>query len=97
MDAFNAHVDAHAAGYVRELAEACAIVSVSSDPARRPDTIRMMHVVAEKIIAMGGTATLNPNPLGRQAQPDGSSLDLPPILTGAYPATPVPNLKTILM
>jgi len=97
MEALYAHVDAHRDAYVNELSEAVAVRSVSSDPARRADTLRMMDLVRDKIVALGGAAELQPNPMGTQPQPDGTELPLPGILTGCYPATPVAGLKTILV
>ena len=94
MDAFYSYVDANKATWVQRLAEAVAVQSVSSDPKRRPECIRMMELARDKLIALGGDAKLNP--IGDQAFPD-CTVPLPPILTGTYPATPVAGKKTVLV
>lgn len=72
-----AHIDANEAEWIRRLGEAVAIRSVSGDAARRPDTVRMMELVRDRISALGGDGKLVP--LGPQP---GSDLILPPLVTG---------------
>jgi acetylornithine deacetylase/succinyl-diaminopimelate desuccinylase-like protein len=95
MDAFHAYVDAHTATWVERLREAVAVDSVSSDPARRPQCVRMMEIARDHIVRLGGTAELNP--IGEQTFPSGETVPLPPIVTGCYPAVPDAAKKTVLV
>ena len=89
MDKFYQLVESNRDYYIKSLSEAVAIQSVSSDPSRRDDTIRMMSFAAEHLQRVGATdITLHPNPAGLQKQADGSTLPLPPILTACYGKDP---------
>eukprot|EP00126_Sphaerothecum_destruens_P009139 Sdes_comp20437_c1_seq1m14594 len=66
--------------YVKRLAEAVAIPSVSSDPERRNECIRMMHYTSEIIQNLGGKTRLVD--LGKQNFEDGSVKPLPPVILG---------------
>jgi acetylornithine deacetylase/succinyl-diaminopimelate desuccinylase-like protein len=80
FEKFKADIFARKAEMIKDLAEAVAIQSVSSDPARRPDTIKMMEVAADKIRALGGSAELHP--IGDEKP----GLPMPPILLGEIKA-----------
>lgn len=87
---FYDYVDAKREHWIERLAEAVAIESVSSDPARRPQVNRMMQWAVDEITRLGGTAELHA--LGEQAP----GLHLPPILTGRFDAG-TPGKPTVLL
>lgn len=73
-------IEQNAETYVGRLAEAVAIPSVSATPSLRSEVIRMSRYVQDWIVRLGGTCTCTP--LGPQTLPDGTIIELPPVLLG---------------
>jgi len=71
-------IDAKRGDFVERLREAVAIPSVSGDPKRRDDVVKMVHYAAGLIKKLGGQVDLRE--LGKQKLHDGTELPLPPIL-----------------
>lgn len=88
---FFAYVDAHRDQWIDRLAKAVAIESVSSDPARRGEVVKMMHSAKALIEGLGGSAELHP--LGEQSP----GLELPPIITGIIKAEDGDKKPTVLL
>lgn len=76
MEAFLQHVDANEARWIERLRAIVAVQSVSSDPARRGECVRMMELARDEIVALGGSAELQA--LGDEKP----GLPLPPLLVG---------------
>lgn len=81
---FYSYVDEHASTYVQRLATAVAIPSVSADPERRPDCLRMIAHVRNWMDKLGIDNELRP--LGQQAGRD--NLELPPVVVGRLGTDP---------
>ncbi|PVD33413.1 hypothetical protein C0Q70_04669 [Pomacea canaliculata] len=93
MEKLYQHVDNNKDRYVKRLADAVAIQSVSAWPEKRPEIRRMVEWTAELLRAQGGECTLKE--LGNQTLPDGTVLELPPALLGTLGNDP--NKKTLLV
>lgn len=68
--------------FVEKLREWVEVPSVSGWPDHRKDCILMMEFVAKELGKLGASIELCPNPLGTQTLPDGTKIDLPPIILG---------------
>ena len=90
MEKYFATVDNTSDHFVERLRKAVAIPSVSADPARRHDVVRMGEWLANELRGLG--ADVDVRPLGKQA---GSEVDLPPIILGRYGSDK--NKKTIMV
>ncbi|KAK6766705.1 hypothetical protein RB195_026157 [Necator americanus] len=86
-------IDARQDEFVKVLKEAVAIPSVSSDPDRRSDCVKMVMWVKKKLEGLGATVQIVE--AGKQTHPDGQTLDIPPILFGCLGNDP--NKKTVLV
>jgi len=95
MDTIFKHIDANQELYIKRLADAVAIESVSAEYERRPATIKMVEVCEQQLKDLGATTELYPNPCGTQTFPDGRTAALPPILLGRLGTDP--NKKTLLV
>ncbi|KAJ6587365.1 glutamate carboxypeptidase [Mycena sp. CBHHK59/15] len=73
------YIDANADAFIARLAEAVSIPSISGDPARRPDVIKMAHWLDAQLRAAGVTTSLVD--LGTE-QLEGATLPLPPAILG---------------
>ncbi|KAJ9577990.1 hypothetical protein L9F63_025147 [Diploptera punctata] len=73
------YIEAHKPSYVQNLREAVAIPSVSAAPSRRDDCIRMMRWTEKEFRKIGAETELCD--IGKQDQPNGSSIKRPPVLT----------------
>ena len=73
------YIDEHMPIYIERLREAVAIQSVSSDPSKHPEILRMMHHTEAQVLALGGECTLKTNPCGAE---------LPPILLAKFGEDP---------
>lgn len=93
MEAIYKYIDEHEDLYIKRLAEAVAIRSVSCWAETRPDTIRMVQLVAKDIERLGGTTKLAD--VGVEKMEDGTELPLPPVLLGQIGTDPVK--KTVLL
>lgn len=80
------YVDDHQNEYIKRLSDAVAIQSVSGWPDKRPEVIRMVKVVAEDLRAAGAEIELAE--VGKQTLPDGSQIELPPVILGHLGADP---------
>ncbi|XP_059145561.1 cytosolic non-specific dipeptidase-like [Physella acuta] len=80
MEKLFEHIDSQERKYVDRLAEAVAIQSVSAWPEKRPEIKRMVEWAGEHITKLGGKVEYAA--LGQQKLPDGSSIELPPVLLG---------------
>ncbi|VDM43046.1 unnamed protein product [Toxocara canis] len=75
---FCREIDANKQRFIERLREAVAIPSVSADPAHRPDVVRMVEFAKKELEKLG--AKVEKHMPGKQVLPDGTHLDLPPIL-----------------
>lgn len=91
MEDFDKYVDSKADVWVKHLAEAVAIPSVSADPVHRPDCNKIIEHMLKLIRERGGKAETHD--LGSQTMPDGSTLPLPPIVTATFGEDP--SKKTV--
>jgi len=82
LDKYFQQVDSLASTFIERLSEAVAIPSISAEPARRPDVVRMGHWLADQLRGLG--ADVEARPLGRQPGTDG--LELPPVIVARYGA-----------
>lgn len=80
MEAVFDYIDKHEAVYIKRLAEAVAIRSVSCWPETRPDVVKMVEHIAKEVERLGGTTQLRD--VGMEKMEDGSELKLPPVLIG---------------
>lgn len=78
---FFSHVDANKEKYIKTLAEAVAIKSVSAWPDARPEIHKMMDWCQKKLEALG--ATIEQVDIGFQTLPDGKELKLPNVILGS--------------
>lgn len=85
-------VDEQADAFIKRLADAVAIPSVSADPAHRKDVFAMASYLEAQMKALGIDVESRKNPLGTQA---GTDMDLPHILLGTYGSDPAK--KTVLV
>eukprot|EP00123_Amoebidium_parasiticum_P001548 comp12663_c0_seq1/m.7738 comp12663_c0_seq1/g.7738 ORF comp12663_c0_seq1/g.7738 comp12663_c0_seq1/m.7738 type:complete len:477 (-) comp12663_c0_seq1:246-1676(-) len=86
IKSFFDYVDAHADFYVKKLAEAVAVQSVSADPAKRPEVRRMGEIMKEWIEELGGHAFMVEP--GTQTLLNGRTLELPPVVFGHFGLDP---------
>jgi len=88
-----AAVDKNKDKYIDNLKKAVAIKSVSAWPETRPEIRRMMNWMGDELKALG--SAIEYVELGNQTLPDGSVLELPPVLMGELGNDP--NKKTLLV
>lgn len=93
MDKICEYIDKHQEVYVKRLADAVAIRSVSAWPETRPEIVKQVKCIAKEIERLGGTTRLAD--VGMQTLEDGSKLELPPILLGQIGKDPAK--KTVLI
>lgn len=86
MEKVFGEIDSGADRLVERLREAVAIPSVSGDPARRPDVIRMVHWMKQLLETVDVECELRD--IGKQKQSDGTELPLPPVLLGVLGRDP---------
>lgn len=91
LDGFFNQVDASADHYIDRLRRAVAIPSISAEPARRPDVVRMGEWLGDELKALG--AEVEFRALGEQ--PGHPGLDLPPVILSRYGSDK--NKRTILV
>lgn len=91
LDGYFSQVDSMSDHFIDRLAKAVAIPSVSAEPARRPDVVRMGEFLASELRALG--ASVEMRQLGKQ--PDKPDLDLPPAVLARYGSDK--NKRTILV
>ncbi|KAH6697386.1 glutamate carboxypeptidase [Plectosphaerella plurivora] len=91
LDGFFKQVDADADHFIERLRKAVAIPSISAEPARRPDVVRMGEFLADELKALGASVELRP--LGEQ--PGKPGLELPPVVLARYGSDK--NKRTILV
>ncbi|KIY69896.1 CNDP dipeptidase [Cylindrobasidium torrendii FP15055 ss-10] len=89
---FGQFIDDHADEFIKRLASAVAIQSVSSDPSRRDDVVKMAHWLEAQLQSYGVTTVLRD--LGTHVE-DGHELPLPPALLGSIGSDP--SKKTVLI
>ncbi|KAK7040719.1 hypothetical protein VNI00_009625 [Paramarasmius palmivorus] len=85
-------VDSNADVFIKRLSDAVSIKSVSSDPAYRPEVIKMSHWISEQFSAVGVETQLFD--LGKQTI-EGNELPLPPAVLGRIGNDP--KKKTVLV
>lgn len=91
LDGFFNQVDSSADHYIDRLRRAVAIPSISAEPARRPDVVRMGEWLGSELKALG--AEVEYRALGEQ--PGHPGLDLPPVILARYGNDK--NKRTILV
>jgi nonspecific dipeptidase len=89
------YFEQNAETYIQQLAEFVAIPSISAEGPRRPDVVRAIEWYQGWCEKLGGHTTLRP--LGKQTLPDGTELDLPPVLLAEFPGKPDPSKKTLVV
>ncbi|EGS19558.1 glutamate carboxypeptidase-like protein [Thermochaetoides thermophila DSM 1495] len=90
LNGYFQQVDALADAFIERLRQAVAIPSISADPARRPDVVRMAKFLESELIKLGAQVELRE--LGRQP---GSDVNLPPVVLARYGNDK--NKRTILV
>ena len=80
------HVEGRQQEYVKSLAAAVAIPSVSADPARRSDCLRMIEHYRAMMAKLG--IENETRDLGQQQLKDGGTIPLPPAVLGKYGSDP---------
>uniref|UniRef100_A0A8C4NG37 Carnosine dipeptidase 2 n=1 Tax=Eptatretus burgeri TaxID=7764 RepID=A0A8C4NG37_EPTBU len=75
------YINDHQDRYVQRLAEWVAIKSVSGEPEKRSEVVRMVKFVGAEIERLGGIVEYVD--IGMQKLPDDSEIPLPPVLLGA--------------
>ncbi|KAL2158287.1 hypothetical protein VTH06DRAFT_4608 [Thermothelomyces fergusii] len=90
LDGYFQKVNDLTEAFIKRLETAVGIQSISAEPARRPDVIRMGHWLADELTKLGATAELRE--LGKQP---GTDLDLPPVVLARYGNDK--NKRTILV
>ena len=93
MKKFFAFVDEHKEEYIKNLGDAVEIKSVSAWPHAREEIVKMVHLVGDRVKALG--ATVEYCDVGMQTLPDGSKLKLPPVMMGELGNDP--KKKTLLV
>ena len=88
-----AHVDSHKEDYIKNLAKAVEIKSVSAWPETRGEITKMVEWVGDELKALG--ACIEYCDVGMQTLHDGSQLKLPPVLMGQLGNDP--DKKTVLL
>lgn len=91
LDGFFKQVDSDADHYIERLRKAVVIPSISAEPARRGDVVRMGEFLAAELKALGASVELRP--LGEQ--PGHPGLELPPVVLARYGNDK--NKRTILV
>jgi len=95
MDKLFKYVDENQELYIKRLADAVAVKSVSAEYERRPETIKMVELVNEDLKKLGATTELFPNPAGEQTFQCGNKAAYPPIILGRLGTDPAK--KTLLV
>uniref|UniRef100_A0A914V2D2 Peptidase M20 dimerisation domain-containing protein n=1 Tax=Plectus sambesii TaxID=2011161 RepID=A0A914V2D2_9BILA len=80
------YVDQQQDRYIARLSDAVSIASVSGEPERRADVVRMVEWTKDLLQTLGATCELRE--IGYQTLPDGDHLDLPPVLLGILGTDP---------
>ncbi|CAL1547330.1 unnamed protein product [Lymnaea stagnalis] len=93
MEKLFEHIDGKQDLYVERLKQAVAIQSVSAWPEKRPEIKRMIEWAGEELKKLGGSVEYAD--LGYQNLPDGTKLELPPVLLGTLGKDQ--NKKTLLV
>lgn len=93
MEAIFKHIDANEDLYIRRLAEAVAIQSVSGAPEKRDDVVKMVKYVAAEVERLGGKTRLAD--IGKQTLEDGIELGLPPVLLAQIGSDPSKKMVLI--
>jgi nonspecific dipeptidase len=93
MEGIFKYIDGNQDIYVKRLAEAVAIRSVSGWPTVRDECTRMAQYIAKEIEQLGGKTRLAD--VGKEKLEDGTELDLPPVLVGEIGNDPAK--KTVLI
>ncbi|VDM74904.1 unnamed protein product [Strongylus vulgaris] len=86
-------IDARQEEFVKVLKEAVAITSVSTEPERRPDCVKMVMWMKKKFEGVGAKTQVVE--IGKQKLHDGKTIDLPPVLFVTLGDDP--NKKTVLI
>ncbi|OLL25853.1 Cys-Gly metallodipeptidase dug1 [Neolecta irregularis DAH-3] len=92
MDKFFAAVDASQDTFIKRLANAVAIPSVSADIEHRPEVFRMSKFLIKELEAIG--VKVEQRHPGKQKL-NGTEIDLPPVILGSYGNDPAK--KTLLV
>jgi len=80
MDSIFQYINDHQEEYIATLAEVVAIKSVSAWPETRPEITKQVKHTAKMVEALGGCVEFHD--VGIQNLPDGTTLPLPPVMTG---------------
>lgn len=91
LNSYFKQVDELSNSFIKRLADAVAIPSVSADPELRPKVVEMANFLVKELKALG--AHVETRELGKQ--PDIPTLDLPPVILARYGEDP--KKRTILV
>lgn len=93
MKEFFDYVNAHVPSYINLLREVVEIPSVSAEPNRRHEVVKMVNWMNDRLKKLGASTELCD--IGKQTLPDGSQIDLPPVIMGSLGQDP--KKKTLLV
>jgi len=89
MEPVYEYIDKNQEKFIKNLDEAVRIKSVSAWKETRPEIVRMIHWVGDRLKQLG--ATLEYCDIGEQTMPDGTKLKLPPVLLAQLGNDPSKN------
>ena len=95
MDTIFKYIDDNQDRFIKRLADAVAIESVSAEFERRDECHKMMDVTKKQLEDLGATCEMVPNPKGVQTFPCGRQAKFPDIILGRLGTDP--NKKTLLV
>uniref|UniRef100_A0A1I7YS90 M20_dimer domain-containing protein n=1 Tax=Steinernema glaseri TaxID=37863 RepID=A0A1I7YS90_9BILA len=93
FEAISKEIEANKDKFIQRLRDAVEIPSISAEAAHRGDVCKMLNWAQELFQKLGVKCEQKPN--GVQTLPDGTTIDLPPILFGQLGSDP--NKKTLLV
>lgn len=93
LETFYKHVDANEEKYIERLKTLVEIPSVSAWPEKRPEIRKCCEWTLNQLRSLGATGELVE--IGMQTLPDGSQIELPPLVIGNLGNDP--NKKTVLI
>merc|ERR1711990_160307 len=95
MDTIFKYIDDNQDRFIKRLADAVAIESVSAEFERRDECHKMMDTTKKQLEDLGATCEMVPNPKGVQTFPCGRQAKFPDIILGRLGTDP--NKKTLLV
>ena len=87
------HVDQNEERYIKNLADAISIPSISAFPSHRHEVVKMAHHLKNKLKDLGASVELAD--IGQEDLHDGKKIDLPPVILAEFDRDP--SKKTLLV